>query len=338
MRRQRLARVTVLALSMAVATVSVAQAADPIAWKRAYEADNTQLTWKFASTSYPGWLTGPVREALETNWDDEATNNSRTAQFVYAESGKGTVVYSTSINSPCNPVNPVWLASACTGGTLGWKIHVRNLDVSRYSNWHWKDKPGCSGTCFQLRRTLIHEPIHLTGGGSIHSTQSTDVTVFIRGQASNAHSIGRYYTLRQCDEAGAQKAYGLRLLSGPYSPCLGNLKTSLSASSYLEACQGESVPVGGRLQLDPAGPFKTMRGNGLAGRSVTLRVGDAAIGSVLATDAAGDNWSRSFNLGSFGTRKYIARFEGSGTLVASEARLITITWKPQLLCGGKEPI
>jgi len=339
MHRGRLVRVLVLASSMAVATASVALAADPIPWKRAYSIDNTQLTWKFAGTWYPQWLTDRVHEALETNWDDPATNNSRTAQFVYSDSGVGRVVFSSSINSPCNPVNAVWLASACTGGKPDWKIHVRNLDVSKYSNWHWIDKPGgCSGTCFQLRRTLIHEPIHLTGGGSIHSTQSADLTVFLKGQASNIHAIGRYYTLRQCDEAGAQKAYGLRLLAGPYSPCLGNLKTSLSASANVEACQGESVMVGGRLQLHAAVPYPKLAGNALAGRAVTLRVGTTVIGSVIATDAGGENWSRTFRLGTYGTRSYIARFDGLGTLVASEARLIAIAWLPHALCGGKAKV
>ena len=336
---RRFARVVVLAVSMILTTASVALGADPIPWKRAYPIDNTQLTWKFYGTSYPQWLKDRVREALETNWDDPTTNNSRTAQFVYSESGTGRVVFSTSTNSPCNPVNPIWLASACTGGTPNWKIHVRNLDVSKYSNWHWIDKPGgCSGTCFQLRRTLIHEPIHLTGGGSIHSTQSTDVTVFIKGQASNAHAVGRYYTLRQCDEAGAQKAYGLRLLTGPYSPCLGNLKTSLTASANVEACQGDSVAVGGRLQVDAEVPFTKLRGNALAGRAMTLRIGTTVVGSVIATDASGNNWSRTFSLGTYGTRSYIARFDGLGTLVASEARLIAITWLPHVLCGGTSPV
>ena len=333
MRQRRFARVLVLAISLTTATASVALGADPISWKRSYSADNTQLTWRFGGTSYPQWVTDRVREALEGNWDDPATNNSRTAQFVYSEAGLGKVVYSSSINSPCNPANAIWLASACTGGRLDWKIYVRNLDVSKYSNWRWWDNAqSCpSGTCFQLRRTLIHEPIHLTGGGSTHSTQSPDLTVFLRGQASNAHAIGRYYKLRACDQAGAQTAYDLRDLAGPYSTCLGTLKTAVTTNGTFEACQGLPVLVGGRLAISDS-TYSRLNGNPLAGRTVKLELDGAVVATLKAySNASGNNWALWLISPTPGIRTYAAHFDGESPLGASTLTF-AVAWVPRSEC------
>ena len=326
-----------VAAAILFATLSaVVFAGQPIPWKTPWAAVNQQLSFKFQYATYPSWLRETTTKALEDLWDASQSNNSRTAQFNWSPTGSGTVIYSSSVYSPCMPSlrHEDWLASSCTAGDLHWRIYIHDFDKAPYLNWTWWDKTqSCpkGKTCFQLRRTLVHEPIHLTGGGSVHSTQTQDVTIFTVGQHSTAYSIGRIYHLLECDEAGAQKAYGLRDMTGPYSTCLPPLATSVGVTGTFGSCQGLPVLVGGRLAVKTS--ITRLNGNPLAGRTIKLDLDGTLVAQIRVQNTPhGNDWALWLGSPGVGARTYTAHFDGEGPLAAS-TQTFTVVWVPIAECG-----
>jgi hypothetical protein len=346
--------VAIAAASLLAGVVAqVALAETPIFYNDIY-ADNTQINWAFSSSTYASWITVAAIDALDTNWDNPAKNNSRSPQFHNVSSASPHVKYLGQVNSPCSTVpNPVWLGSACTAGTPNWTIYIHNLDAVPYhdaslnKDWAWYDETSSCQTstdmCFWLRRTLIHEPIHLTGGGSTHSSQDAAYTVFTKGQHSYATTGWNYETFRACDEAGSQLAYNLRTYSGPYADCFANITDSgaiglktdldLSTATNIEVCQGTAVTVSGRLQVSHFASYDTLSDNPLQGRSVKFDLSGSTVSSTAASGAeTGSNWSATFTNVSYGSRSYMAHFDGGIALEVSPHRTFGITWLPNNLC------
>lgn len=319
---------------------------EPIDWTRRYATDNKVLGWKFGGT-YPGWVTVDVDDTLNVDWSNPATNNSRLPSFDFSSSGAGRVYYSSSMTSPCSG-NTVWLACAKGGGTTSWEIHIRNLNGAPFSTWAWYDEANSCASgdvCFRLQRSLIHEPIHLTFGGS-HSAQEQPNTVFTANQPSYNNTGGSTTLLRRCDQAAAQLAYDLRDMAGPYGNCFDHLTNATSAglrtnltlsSSSTTVCQGTAATVSGRLQVRDYASYEELGANPLEGRTVKFDLeGSPNVASATATDtvAPATNWSRSFSNASYGSRTYTAHFDGQpdSALASSPDQTFTITWLPSRLC------
>src|SRR3954447_22926292 len=176
--------VLVVALSACAAVQpAVVDAHSPTSgWARLYVADSQELDWGFGGT-YPSWVTTPAIAALDTNFADPATNNSRAPVFTSTPGGPdGTVWMKVAASSPCGTGHLDWLQCANGGGTFNFNIYVRDLynAASDYSNWSWYDKTGScptGRTCWFLRRTFIHEVQHVTLGINGHDAQGESNTV-----------------------------------------------------------------------------------------------------------------------------------------------------------------
>ena len=345
-RSRTIAGCIVLATLVMLGAPLAAAAHEPIDWARKYSADNKVLLWKYGGV-YPAWFTTDVADTLGVDWSNPATNNSRGPTFSPSSLGNGRVFYTGSMTSPCSGA-AVWLACAMGGGTTGWEIHVRNLDIAPYGSWAWYDQTGsCSSgdVCFRLQRSLIHEPIHLAFGTN-HSTQSQTDTVFTANQPSYSNPGGSTTLLRRCDQAATQLAYDLRDMAGPYGDCFDDIANAMPsglvtdltvASGGGSVCQGTAVAVSGRLQVHDFSAYKELGGNPLEGRTVRFDVdGTANAASTVATDtsAPATNWSRTFSSATYGSHSYVAHFDraaGSG-LASSPDVTFTITWLPTSLC------
>jgi hypothetical protein len=324
---------------------AVAEAHTPTAgWQRLYSADRQALSWGFGG-SYASWLTAPAIAALDTNFADRTTNNSRAPIFGYSSGGSdGTVWLKVASTSPCGTGRVDWLQCANGGGTFGFNIYVRDLynTSSAYSNWSWYDKTGScpSGrTCWYLRRTFIHEVQHITIGVGGHDGQGESNTVMAATTPWSPNTGWNQTRIRRCDEAAEQMAYDLDDLSGPYGDCLDHvtnagvsgLKTDMSvaASSYHQ-CNNVAVAVLGRLQvLADATNYHKLNGNPLAGRVVRLdRDGVASTYTTKATSVSGNNWSVNVSGTGNATHAFVAHFDdASGDGLADSDRVaFSVTW------------
>jgi hypothetical protein len=313
-------------------------------WVRLYTADYQPLHWTFGG-SYASWITSPAIAALDTNFGDPATNNSRAPVFTYSSSGQdGTVWLKAASTSPCGTGHLDWLQCANGGGTLGFNIYMRDLynTSSAYSNWSWYDKTGScpSGrTCWYLRRTFIHEVQHITIGVAGHDSQGESNTVMAATTPWSPNTGWNQTHIRRCDEAAEQMAYDLDSFSGPYGDCfdhitnagVSGLKTDMSvASTSYHECNGLGVPVLGRLQvLADSTNYHRVNGNPLAGRVVRIdRDGVASTFTTKATSVSGNNWSVTVSGASSATHTFVAHFDdASGDGLADSDRVaFTVSW------------
>ena len=341
-------RTTVLVLGVAAAALALPPAIDahtPTAgWTRLYTADSQSLDWGFGA-SYPSWVTTPAIAALDTNFADPATNNSRAPVFHYAAGGSdGTVWLKVASSSPCGTGHLDWLQCANGGGTFNFNIYVRDLynTASDYSNWSWYDKTGScpSGrTCWSLRRTFIHEVEHVTLGIGGHDGGGESNTVMAATTPWSPNAGWNQTHIRRCDEAAAQMAYDLRDMAGPYGDCFDHipnagatgLKTDMSvaATSYRQ-CNNVGVAVAGRLQVrSDVTNYHRVSANPLSGRVVRLdRDGVGSVFTTRATIAAGNNWSQTVTGAGNQTHTFVAHFDdASGDGLADSDRVtFTVSW------------
>ena len=312
-------RDTVALIGLAVAAwlillPAVAEAHTPTAgWQRLYTADSQALSWGFGGT-YASWLAAPAIAALDTNFADRTTNNSRAPIFSYSSGGSdGTVWLKVASTSPCGTGRVDWLQCANGGGTFGFNIYVRDLynTSSDYSNWSWYDKTGScpSGrTCWYLRRTFIHEVQHITIGVGGHDGQGESNTVMAATTPWSPNTGWNQTRIRRCDEAAEQMAYDLDDFSGPYGDCLDHV-TNAGVSGLKN--------------------YHTRNGNPLAGRVRRLdRDGVASTYTTKATSVSGNNWSLSVSGSGNATHAFVAHFDdASGDGLADSDRVaFNVTW------------
>ncbi len=347
--RRRIFPQAALAVVLLIVAPAAVVANTPVSGAhRLYSNDNKNLDWDFAG-SYKSWLKAPVKEALDTNYDDPATNNSKTAHFAYTSPGDGDVFYSGAASSPCSTGNLAWIQCANGGGTNTFNIYVRNFDSSPLGHVTWYDIDGSCGsnqTCYDLRRVVIYESIHVTMGVTNHDEQGESITVM--------STYGRKYPLsgwnqthmRKCDEAAAQLLYGVRAYDGPYANCfeeiaghgIDGLKTIASStySSYT-ACIGFNSSTSGRLAVKDASNsnYGELADNPLQGRTLWFDRKPSSsstwtnnVHSTVATASGSSNWSRSIpNPGSgVGTWDYRIQMSAENGLDASTQPTFTITW------------
>jgi hypothetical protein len=165
-----------------------------------------------------------AQAALDTNFDDSATNNSRSPHFTFTSGGAGDVFYSGSSSSPCGTGNLDCLQCANGGGTTSWNVYIRNFSAAPHGSWTWYDvSNSCSTstqTCWYARRALIHEVIHVTMGVGNHDSQGESNTVMASVTPWYANTGWNQTHIRRCDESAAQLNYDLRSFSGPYGAVL----------------------------------------------------------------------------------------------------------------------
>jgi hypothetical protein len=304
------------------------------------------LNFKFAG-SYPDWFdgaTGGARTALEVDFSDRSFNNSRLPVFAYAAAGSGQVIYSTAGNSPCSGSNTSWIACASGGGTGTWRIYVRDFANSGKTGWHWYQSTGScvSGkTCFDARRAILHEALHVTMGIGGHdesgqaNTIMSSVTPWSPNAGWNTHHIQR------CDEAAAQLLYDVSSSAGVFADCfdaiadhgVNGLKSNATvASTYYYGCVGIGETVTGRLEIKDLPGYKLIGGNPLTGRTLNIyrRLSGSTTwsfySSTIPTNASGYNWSKSIG-GSAGTYEYQLRYAGEAGVDASNQPIFTISWR-----------
>jgi len=339
---KRVGRLAVLSVALVLLSPVAVSAHSPTAGSsRLYTNDNQTLNWDFAA-AYPAWLTTAVKESLDTNYDDPATNNSRSPHFVFAAGGAGDVFYSGMGTSPCGTGNPDWLQCANGGGTTTWNIYVRNFVAAPHAgNWTWWDiTSSCpSGSlCWYVRRAVIHESLHVTLGVGGHDEQGETNTVMGATAPWWANSGWNTTKLRRCDEAAAQLAYDLRTWDGPYGDCFDHvtghgtsgLLTNLTVTGTgFHECNGYAISVTGRLEVTDLAGYGRLGGNPLSGRTVWFdRSGVLKYTSAVAGGSAGDNWSRSLTGSANTSYTYTAHFDdasGDG-LDDSNKPTFTASW------------
>jgi hypothetical protein len=313
-------------------------------WSRLYAADRQPLSWSFGA-AYSSWLTTPAIAALDTNFEDRASNNSRSPVFHYSSTGQdGTVWLRVASSSPCGTGHLDWLQCANGGGTFSFNIYVRDLynATSAYSNWAWYDRTSScvSGrTCWYLRRAFIHEVQHVTVGIANHDEQGESNTVMAATTPWDPNAGWNQTHIRRCDEAAQQLAYDLDDFAGPYGDCfdhlpnagVSGLKTDMSVtgSSYRE-CNNVAVPISGRLQvLADATNYHRLNANPLSGRVVRIdRDGVGSVFTTRATMAAGSNWGVNVSGAANAVHTFVAHFDdASGDGLADSDRVtFTVSW------------
>lgn len=346
----RLAAALGVAILLVLTSSSLASAHLPTPGTRLFEADNKLLKWQYYETGYPSWFASGVETALNVDHQDPTVNNSKTPVFQKPAdgTGSGTIRFWSGAAAPsaCGGAL-VWLGCAWGGGTTSWVIAVHNFDAAPYSqggrDWKWYDTTNscntATKTCFDLRRTVSHETLHIQNG-SAHSTEACTDTAFNSGQASYPNGCWNNHRYRRCDEASGQINYGVRDLYGDYADCFDNianhgsdgLKTDLTtAAAAYAVCSGQQVTVYGRLQTHPYLSYGLTGGLPLAGRTVTIdRNGVPSYASDIADASSVNNWSAAFSLTTPNTvtHNYVAHFDsapGDG-LDPPSIRAFSITW------------
>lgn len=307
---------------------------------RLYPTENMSLPWDFPAT-YPTWMQSAAKAALDTNYDDPATNNSRTPMFTFTAGGAGDVYYDGHSISPCGTGNPDWLQCANGGGTTVWNIYIRNFTAAPHGSWTWYDiTSSCNTatqTCWYARRALIHEVQHVTMGMGNHDSQGESNTVMASVTPWYANTGWNQIHIRRCDEAQAQLLYDLRSLAGHYADCFDHITNhgptglqtnlTLSGTSFHE-CNGIGISVSGRLEVKSLSGYGTLGGNPLGARTVWFdRGGTGNYTSTLASTASGFNWSKVFT-GSNASYSFVAHFnDASGDgLDDSNRPSFTASW------------
>ena len=149
--------------------------------------------------------------------------------------------------------------------------------------------------------------------------------------------------IQPCDEAAAQLLYDVRNSAGQYSNCFDHLANAVPAgldsnlytqyTGYGE-CNGSAITVAGRLEVTDFASYKQLGGNPLTSRTIyfdrrlrgaTTWVG---VGTTVATNASGFNWSKSFSSGTAGnvTYEYRARYLGESGVGGATSAIFTSTW------------
>jgi hypothetical protein len=335
-----LAAVLLLALAPVPASAHV-----PTAGSSALYDDSpvVTLTYKFGGT-YPSWLTSATQTALGTDLPNRAYNNSRMPLFALdAAAGTGRVYYSTATSSPCGTGNTEWIQCATGGGTTTWKIYVRNFGGSGKSNWAWYQATGScpSGkTCFDVRRALLHETLHVVLGAD-HDTQGETNTIMGSVTPWSPNTGWNTHHIQRCDEAAAQLSYGLAAAAGVYANCYdditghgvdGLISTLTPGTTSYGQCTGYGVSVSGRLAIKTTTSYKKLSNAPLAGRVIvfdrrlsTSTTWTLGVASTSASSASGNNWTVTLS-GTTGSWVYRARYAGESGVDPSNQPTFTVIW------------
>lgn len=311
------------------------------------------ITYRYSGFAAGSTLAETVDISLEQKFHDPAWNNSRIPTLSYWASGTAQVVYSTAKFSPCGTGSDQWIQCATNGGSSSWRIYIRNFGASGEPTWKWQELTSCTaGTCWYLRRALIHESGHamvtfpdLSGADEADSVMN-----------GNAPSIGEpggnHFVFRRCDEAAIQLNWDVADVWGTYADCFdhltshGGLVTELSVSgSSFTRCLSLPGSVPGRLQIKDTtstgsgtGTYKLMAKNPLAGRTVRIQrkpstssswTTYAALTTTANAAATGNNWTRALPApSSTGTWNYRAYFDGTSgeDLLADGPVNFNVTW------------
>jgi hypothetical protein len=324
---------------LAGAVAFAAEAHNPTSGSRKYAADYQLLLYDF-SGSYPSWVTSASDEALQVNYQDPGTNNSRAPLFGYTSGGAGDVIYDGYSSSPCGTGNLDWIQCANGGGTTSWNIYIRDFDEAPYSNFKWWDKTSScpSGTCFYLRRGVIHEILHITLAAGHNSDIQTN-TIMQAATPAYAKAGWNQIYIRKCDTVRHQLSYDVEDFYGPYGDCFDHitnhgptgLQSNLTVSqapTYF-ACNGVGVNVTGRLQVSAFSSYGLLSGNPLAGRTVWFdRNGVGNWASTVANANSGNNYSFTVFGPSYVTHNYVAHFNATTNdgLDSSNQVSFSITW------------
>lgn len=317
---RRCVRVGIAVTLLVLLTVPVAAAHTPTAGSAKLYGASAALPWDFPA-SYPGWVQTAAKAALDTNFADPATNNSKSPDFTFTAGGSGDVIYSDLAKSPCGTGNPDWLQCANGGGTTTWNIYIRNFSAAPHGSWTWYDITGScpsGNTCWYARRALVHEILHVTLGAA-HDSQGESNTVMASTTPWYNNTGWNQTFIRRCDEAASQLAYDLKDFAGPYGNCFDHisgagssgLKTNLTASgTSFHECNGVGIVVAGRLQVSDLDAYGVLGGNPLGSRTVWFDRGTTAnyTSAVASTASTGNNWSKSFG-GSNVTYTFVAHFD-----------------------------
>ena len=143
---------------LTVLTPASVFAHSPVANAVAEYAQNTTLSYYYAASGYPSWVTTATNGTLTSSWPSSVSNNSASPQFSQGTSG-GIVTYIAQSASPCSG-STAWLACSSNWGTTSFHIYIRDLGGAPNGSWAWYDVTSAcppSSTCFYARRVLIHE-------------------------------------------------------------------------------------------------------------------------------------------------------------------------------------
>lgn len=306
--------------------------------------------------SVPTWLKAPMNDVLQSSYADPDFNNSDSIRFAYGSGGSATVLYKkrydTGVPSDCSAVN--WEGCENGAGSWSWNIWIRD------GSYVWCQDPGSSGSCRDVERVAIHEAGHASGFLA-HSTEGIDDTVMSAAASplSGANG-GNDHTLLACDEARMQMLYDLKDLSGPYADCFDHvpnagakgLDTVITATpNSVDVCVGTAATIAGRLDIfdghygrrtgtSPNYAWK-LDSNALAGRTVSIKRNGASYTTAIASSLGGNNWSKAFTSGTYGSFAFTAQFVRSTVdppppllagLDSSNTASFSITWLPPSLC------
>jgi predicted secreted protein len=307
-------------------------------------ADSVVLDYRFGGT-YPAWVNTAIRTALETDYPNRTYNNSRMPTFAYSSAGSGAVVFSGASVSPCGTGNPDWLQCAKGGGTDTWRIYIRNFRAAPHGSWWWYSETGscpAGKTCWDARRALIHEILHITMSAD-HDSQGESNTVMASVTPWYAHTGWNTHHIQRCDEAAAQLLYDLASTAGVYADCYdhipgaveGKLDSAVTVqyTSY-SACVGVPFNIYGRAAVMNTTNYKRLANNPLTNRVVRFdrkphsgTTWTLNVGSTTASNAAGYNWVEDFSAGAPGVWDFRAHYDGETGVDNDLSPVFTVTWR-----------
>lgn len=315
----------------------------PTGTKRTFATN--PATYRIVSS--PGaWMTNATDESLETRFRD-GNNNSRIPTLQRASGGTGVVEYRAASSSPCGTGNTLWLQCAQNSGAdENWRIYVRNLTTSGPSGWTWWEAASTCGSnsgCWYMRRALIHELGHamyafpdMCLGGQPCRSESDTVMNSVDPEVGTTGSTN--FSFQRCDEAAGQLDWDLANSAGEYGDCFDDisgsgtygLKTNLTTTAgTIYACVGSSVTVSGRLEVLDSSSYGPLGANPLTNRTVRFdRNTTANFASTIASNASGNNWTKSFGSSTAGAYDFVAHFHRSSAsgLDSSPERTFTVRW------------
>ena len=287
--------------------------------------------------SVPPEVKSAMRNVLEVEWEDEATNNSDGITFAFDPDGPAAVRFKDNTNGVCDSVTG-WQGCAANPGTLGWIIWIRRSPTF----FDWCFVSNTTG-CRDVERVGIHEAGHV-GGSLSHVNVSEDNTVMTTTAPGKANNGWDTNHLQRCDSARLQLMYDLENKAGHYANCLDHIPNSapqglevvLSATpSQVTVCANTTVTISGQLKVVDYQSYGALGGNGLWDRTIWIDRGSTAKYTSATTDSGGGaNWSKSFTHSNI-TYNYVAHYDRTtGEGLASSADVpFTITWlSPQVPC------
>jgi len=337
-RDRKLVLVAIWALTMCAVIPALTTAHEPTPGSEDW--DDIELAndsfFQFGA-SVPPEVKADMRNVLEVEWEDEATNNSNGITFAFDSSGPAAVRFKDTTGGICDSVTG-WQGCAANPGQLNWIIWIRMTPTF----FDWCFVSNTTG-CRKVERVGIHEAGHV--GGSLSHVNVSEVNTVMTTTAPGKSNEGWDTThLQRCDAARLQLMYDLEDKAGHYANCLDDLansapqglEVSLTAMpSQVTVCANTSVTISGRLEVVDYGSYDALGGNGLWERTVWIDRGSTDNYTFATTDAgSGENWSKTF-VHSNVTHNYVAHYDrttGEG-LANSDDVPFTITWlSPQVPC------